>query len=334
MVFPNSEYDPERMDYKGMKYTSVDICLQDKEKPVRVGGYHTFPAPTSRFMTICGEPYGYSPAMCVLPDVKMLNEMEKTNIKVAHQKADPAWLISDDLMAGKLQYKPGALNYGGLNNQGARMVEQMTNNGDLSYSLEMTNQKRQVINDAFFVSLFQILVEAHTMSATEVIERAREKAALLAPSFSRQQTELLHWTIVREIDILSRQGRLPEMPPELVEAEGEYEVVYDSPLARAQRSEETVGFARTMEMIIPIAQQDPSVLAMFDFPETTRGLAELNGMPAKWMRSREDVKALQEQQAQAQQQSALLETAPILAQVQKTQAEARAIAESGGVGRV
>ncbi len=111
-------------------------------------------------------------------------------------------------------------------------------------------------------------------------ERAREKAALLAPSFSRQNVELISPTVERELGILARQGKLPDMPPELIEAEGEYEVVYDSPLARAQRSEETVGFARTMEMIIPIAQQDPSVLAMFDFEKTSRGLAELNGMPA------------------------------------------------------
>lgn len=333
IVMPNEEYDPTRMDHLGMRYASYDICLADKEKCVRQGGYHTFPIQVSRFMTISGEPYGYSPAMCVLADVKMLNEMEKTNIKTAHQKADPAWLIADDLIGGRLQFKPGALNYGGLNGQGQKLVEQMVNHGDLSYSLEMTNQKRQVINDAFFVSLFQILVESHTMSATEVVERAREKAALLAPSFSRQQTELLHNTIVREIDILSRQGRLPEMPDVLVEAKGEYEVVYDSPLARAQRSEETIGFARTMEMLTPIAQIDNSVLAMFDFPVAARGLAELNGMPAKWMRSEADVKAMQEKQAQAEQAASLLESAPILADVQKKQAEAQVIAQSGGIGR-
>lgn len=333
-IMPNEEYNPERMDYLGMPFASYDVCLQDKEKPVRRGGYHTFPFPVSRFMTIAGEPYGYSPAMCVLADVKMLNEMEKTNIKIAHQRASPAWLIADDLMGSAINFKPDALNYGGVNSMGQQLITPMATGGDLSYSLEMANQKRQVINDAFFVSLFQILVEAHTMSATEVIERAREKAALLAPAFSRQQTELLGMTIEREIDILSRQGRLPEMPPELIEAQGEYEVVYDSPLARAQRSEETVGFARTMEMIIPIAQQDPTVLAMFDFEAIGRGLSELNGMPARWMRSKEEVEALKEQQAQAQQAQALLQSAPILADVQVKQAQAQQIAQSGAAGRL
>jgi len=65
-VMPNEDYEYGRMDYKGMKFASYDVCLADKEKPVKVGGYHEFPMPVSRFMTIAGEVYGYSPAMTVL----------------------------------------------------------------------------------------------------------------------------------------------------------------------------------------------------------------------------------------------------------------------------
>jgi len=237
-------------------------------------------------------------------------------------------------MGSAINFKPSALNYGGVNAAGQQLIQPMMTGGNPNISLDMTQQKRQVINDAFYVSLFQILVESHTMTATEVVERAREKAALLAPSFSRQNVELISPTVERELGILARQGKLPDMPPELIEAEGEYEVVYDSPLARAQRSEETVGFARTMEMIIPIAQQDPSVLAMFDFEKTSRGLAELNGMPARWMRSEQEVQALRDQQAQAQQAQQMLQAAPILADVQKKQAEAQQIAMAGASGRL
>jgi hypothetical protein len=333
-IMPNGDYDHERLDHKGMPFASYDVCLQEKDKIVKTGGYHTFPMPVSRFQTISGEPYGYSPGMICLADVKTLNEMEKTNLKVAHQHADPAWLIADTLMGSTVNFTPGALNVGGVDMNGNQLVRTMTTGGDLSYSLEMANQKRQVINDSFFVSLFQILVESHTMTATEVVERAREKAALLAPAFSRQNSELVAPTVWREIDILSRQGRLPEMPPELLEAKGEYEIIYDSPLARAQRSEDTIGFSRTMEMVVPVAQIDPSVFSMFNFEEATRGLSELNGMPARWMRSKQEVDALKDQQAQAQQAQQLLASAPILADVQKKQAEAQQIAQSGAAGRL
>ena len=41
-----------------------------------------------------------------------------------------------------------------------------------------------VINDAFLVTLFQILTETPEMTATEVIERTREKGALLSPPWA------------------------------------------------------------------------------------------------------------------------------------------------------
>jgi hypothetical protein len=183
-VMKNGEMDASKVDYRGMPYASFFICLQAKDKVISRGGYHTFPIPVSRFMTISGEPYGYSPAMTILPDNKMLNEMEKTRIKAAHLLTAPPWLLSDDLVGSPVNFKPDALNYGGLNSNGEQMIKPMMTGADPNIALELTDQKRKVINDAFFVTLFQILVENHTMSATEVLERAREKGALMSPAFN------------------------------------------------------------------------------------------------------------------------------------------------------
>lgn len=333
-VMPNAEMNPRYADYRGMPYASFYICLQDKTKILSRGGYNTFPMPVSRFMTISGEPYGYSPAMTILPDNKMLNEMEKTRIKAAHLLTSPPWLLADDLMGNPISFKPDALNYGGVNSAGQQLIQPMVSGADPNIALELTDQKRKVINEAFFVTLFQILVENHTMSATEVLERAREKGALMSPAFSRQHNEFITRIIEREVDILSRAGRLPEMPPELVEAQGEYEVVYDNPLTRAQKSEPITALARTLEMMTPIAQIDQSVLVNFDFDQISRDVPEYVGLPARWIRSKEQVAAIREQQRMDVESQQLIEAAPVLAQARKTQAEAQAIAQSGQAGRV
>jgi hypothetical protein len=260
--------------------------------------------------------------------------MEKTRIKAAHLLTSPPWLISDDLMASNISFKPDALNYGGVNSSGQQLVQPMLSGADPNIALELTDQKRRVINDAFFVTLFQILVENHTMSATEVLERAREKGALMSPAFSRQHNEFITRIIEREVDVLSRAGRLPEMPGELIEARGEYEVVYDNPLTRAQKSEPITALARTLEMLTPIAQIDQEVLTNFDFDQISRDVPEYTGLPARWIRSKEKVAAIREQRQIAVENQQLIEAAPILAQMQKTQAETQAIAQSGGVGRV
>jgi hypothetical protein len=51
------------------------------------------------------------------------------------------------------------------------------------------------------------------MTATEVLERTREKGALLAPTTGRQQSKALGPMIEGELEILARAGALPELPP-------------------------------------------------------------------------------------------------------------------------
>ena len=115
-------------------------------------------------------------------------------------------------------------------------------------------------------------------------------------------------------------------PEALMEAQGDFEVEYVSPLNRAQRAEEGVAILRTLEAVAPLAQIDPGVMDIFDPDAIARELAEINGVPAKILRSKEDVMALKEQQAQAAEAQQLLAAAPIAAGAAKTLAETQAIA--------
>jgi hypothetical protein len=155
------------------------------------------------------------------------------------------------------------------------------------------NQEREVINDAFLVSLFQILVESPRMTATEVLERTREKSMLLAPTMARLQGELLGPMIERELDLMIRAGQLAPMPMELVEARGEYHVEYDSPLSRAMRAEEAAGMARWTETLLSAAQitQDPSALDWVEWDVAAPELADINAVPARWVSSPDAVAA-------------------------------------------
>jgi hypothetical protein len=157
------------------------------------------------------------------------------------------------------------------------------------------------------------------MTATEVLERAREKGALLSPTMGRQQSEMLGPMIERELDLLTQQGLLPELPPALIEAEGEYEIEYDSPLSRSQRSEEAAGWLRTLEAAIAYANttQDISVLDQFDIDVIYPALAEINAVPASWMRGQEAVDQMRQQRSQQQEMQQMVEAAPAAAGVMK-----------------
>ena len=327
-VKPNEERERGQRDYRGMEFASYYVSI-DGKSIVEEGGYRSFPYAMGRYITTPGETYGRSPAMLVLPDIKMLNEMQKTIIRAAHLQVSPPLLLQEDGALQAFDLRPNALNFGGVDDQGRQMVQALNINGRLDIGMEMLEARQRIINDAFLVTLFQILVEQPNMTATEAMLRAQEKGALLAPTMGRQQSEMLGPLIERELDILGRAGMLPPMPDELIDAGGEVEVEYVSPLNRAQRAEDGVAILRTFEAIAPLASVDPSVMMAFDLPQAARELADINGMPAKVLRSKEDIQKMQDEQKQAMGMQQLLEAAPIAAETVKTLAETQAMASQG-----
>lgn len=324
-VKPNDEADDRRRDSRAMAYAAYDICVRDKIM-VRRGGYRTMPYAVSRYVTSGREVYGRSPAMTVLPDIKMLNEMAKTTIKAAHKAVDPPILMADDGVLGKFNQTPGAANVGGVDDEGRPRVLPFGGGGRIDVGLEMQDQRRRSINDAFLVTLFQILVETPEMSATEVLERAREKGALLTPTMGRQQSELLGPIITRELDILAAAGALPEMPDELAAAGSAYDIHYDSPLSRAQQAETAAGLVRTIEVLTPLAQVDPTVLDAIDLQEAAQLFARVNGVPQKVMRTPAQIEAMKAQRAQEAQAAQLLAAAPVVGKTAKDLAQASQLA--------
>lgn len=317
VVIPREERVPGSVVAKDMPFASYYI-LKEGKVLIRESGFRIFPYAISRYVTGPGEIYGRSPAMLALSAIKTLNEEKKTLLKQAHRTVDPVLLAHDDGVLDTFSLKPGAVNTGGVNASGQRLVQELPV-GNPALGLDMMQMEQQVINDAFLVSLFQILVETPRMTATEVLERAREKGALISPTMGRQQTETLGNMIPREIDLLQQQERLPPLPPAMVEAGGDYEIEYDSPLTRAQRAEEAAGWLRTLEAAIAYANttQDLSVLDNFNADRIYTDLAEINAVPVHWMNDPNTISVLRQQREQQRMAQMAVEAAPAAAGVMK-----------------
>jgi hypothetical protein len=310
MVAPRSDFDPQRADAKGMRWGSW-YMLADDRSLISEGGFHTMPVPVCRYTTAPREKYGRSVAMMALPDIKMINEVAKGMVRAIHKDLDPPLLLPDDGVLTRMQTRPGGLNIGGVNARGEPMVRPLQNASNISWAENLLERAARVINDAFLVTLFQSLANtSDRMTATEVLERLREKGVLLAPATGRIETELLGPLIEREIDIHSRAGRLPPMPWELQDAGGDYKIVYDNPMSRAAKAEQVGGFFQTVERLAPIAAIDATVYDVFDFQAATRGAAEVSGVPASWMRTPEQIAALKDERTTADEAKALVEAAP------------------------
>lgn len=309
-VKPNDDRDVNRADYKGMPFASYYVSL-DEKKLLAVDGFNTFPYAISRYEQAPGEVYGRSPAMDVLPAIKTLNEEKKTLLKQGHRAVDPVLLAHDDGILDSFSLKPGAINAGGISAEGRPLVQALPV-GNIAVGKDLMDDERSIINDAFLVTLFQILVESPQMTATEVMERTREKGILLAPTIGRQQDEYLGPMIERELDLLNRQGLLPPMPEALLEAGGEYRVIYDSPLSKTQRAEEAAGLMRTIEMALNVVNvtQNSEPLDHFNWDVIVPEISDIQGVPSRWMKDPKVVQAMREQRAQAAQEQSLIQAAP------------------------
>ncbi len=330
LVEPNAERDPGRLDHKGMKYSSIYVSKEDG-RVMEEGGYNVFPYAISRYEQYPGETYGRSPAMDLLPAIKTLNEEKKTMLKQGHRITDPVLLAHDDGVLDGFSLRPGALNMGGVTADGKLLVHALPT-GNINAGKEMMDDERNLINDGFLVSLFQILTESPQMTATEVLERTREKGILLAPTVGRQQSEYLGSMIDREIDVLAQQGLLPPMPPILKEARGEYKVVYDSPLSRAQRAEEASGVMRTVQSVLEVVNvtQDPKPLFHFNWDKIVPELADIQGVPLHWMNDAATVQQMVQMHAQQVQQKQQVEAAPAQAALMNAGAKQKMAAKSQG----
>jgi hypothetical protein len=317
-VMPNDNYLAGKMNHKGMPFYSCYI-LKDYRIMMNEGGYKSFPYAIARYITAPGELYGRSPAMNVLPSINVLNEEKKTIIKQGHRIVDPVLLAHDDGILDGFSLRPGAMNYGAVSADGRPLVHALPT-GNLSIGKELMDDERMAINDAFLVTLFQILVETPQMTATEVMERAREKGALLSPTMGRFQSESIGPMIIREFDLLAQQNLLPPIPQLLIEAGPTYKTEYDAPLNRAMRSEEASGIMRSMQWAAEVAAQtqDPSGMDWFNVDEIMPTIADINGAPYRFIRAKEEVDAIRQGRQQAAAGQQLTQALPGIASLTKS----------------
>lgn len=315
-----ADYDPERLDYRGKAYSSCYISIEG-QCVMHESGYVSMPTSGLRYERGPDEVYGRGPAQQVLPALKTLNAEKRIFLKQGHRAADPVLLLRDDGIMD-MNLRPGAQNKGAMSDDGKPLVGVLPT-GDIAISEEMMQEERQLINDAFLVSLFQILTETPTMTATEVIERTNEKGILIAPTVGQMQNDYLGPMISRELDVLAMEGLLPPMPGVIREAQGEWNPIYTGPLARQMRAQEAAGFYRTLEPVREIVNitQDPAPLDNFDFDTAIPEIAWINNVPEMFMASEEMRDAKRANRAKAQARQEQIQAAPAAAAMMKAQTD-------------
>lgn len=322
VVKPNPDFKERAAGVKGKKFVSYYLAVEGKQI-LETKGYRCFPYAVGRYNMAPRENYGRGAGMTCFPAIKTLNEEKKTILRAGQKSVDPPLLAYEEGVMEAFNQRSGAMNYGVLTADGQALVQPLKIDANVPLGLELMNLEKTEINDAFLVSLFQILAENPGMSATEAMIRAQEKGTLMAPAGGRLMSESLGAQIEREIDIaFSFPGLLPPPPKQLILGGG-YQIEYQSPLSRSMRASEGNSILQTAQGISVLASIDPKVKDVVDWEGAARDYAEISGMPSKYILNDEQLQAIREQQNEQLQAQQIVQGAPMVTQSVKNMAQAQ-----------
>ena len=244
VVMPRSEREYGKKDKRNKPWAS---CYFEREtcQKLEESGFDEFPYLVARWSKYAGEIYGRSPAMDALPDIKMLQAMTLTKIKLMQKAADPPLWLKDDGVVGQTRTVPGGINYFRGNPSDGVMLQPVSLQG-LQYIVEDIVQLREQILRSFYADIMRMTDRAD-MTATEVIQRTSEQMRLFGPLIGRLESEVLGPLVERVFGILSRLSVLPVPPTEIQDQD--FTVEYVSPIATAQKQTVASGIMQAMQTL-------------------------------------------------------------------------------------
>jgi hypothetical protein len=298
--------DISKTDRQNMPIEAVWIDVEGKIT-VDEGGYNEFPAMSHRFDKRPFIPWGYSPAMKALPFARILNAIAKTNLRAMMKHTDPPIAIPDNAFIMPFNSNPRAVNYYNKTKMaGSKDIFAFGNFGDPNVGMNAIEYYQQKVKGLMYNDVF-LAFDGITkqMNNPEVMERINEKMTLLGPAVGRYISEMLNPVIIRTIGILSRRGKLPPPPDELL-LDPSYEIESISQLAQAQRRSELNALVSGLSMVGQMAQFTPDVLDKLSPDKVVDEAWSIMGAPTRVLRDDDEVQAIRDAKgAMAQQQMAM-----------------------------
>ena len=153
LVMPRAERHPGRLDKLHMPFASfVWEQTGDADDFLHEGGFEEFPYLCARWDVQGADLYGRSPAMEALPDIRMLQEMTKSQLLAIHKVVNPPMRVPAGYKQ-RLSLIPGAVNYINQNHQeGIGPLYQI--NPDIAALSHKIADVRDAVRQGFFHDLF------------------------------------------------------------------------------------------------------------------------------------------------------------------------------------
>ena len=295
--------NPDKIDKMNMPIRMLWVDAKT-QKVMDETGFNTMPCVCHRFYKRPQIVYGYSPAMKALPYVRLLNTMTDTILRASMKATDPAIALPNDAFLGTPNFNPRQINFYERGRLSAKDdIFPIGNFGNVQIGLAELEYYQRQVRKLMYTDAFQTFAElTKQMTVPEVMERVSEKMLLLGPAVGRYMNDVLQPLIERVVLILYESNMLPKMPDVMMQ-DPRFEVKFVGRLVQTQRQSELNNVVNAISITSQIATMTPDVLDRIDSDKVVNEIFDISGASTKLLRSDDEVKAIREQRALAQQQA-------------------------------
>lgn len=301
---------------KGFPYVSLWVDVENKHIVEKVGSYNMRYV-ISRWQTVSGFKYGYSPASQIaLPDARLHQKMMLTMLEVAEKSADPPMVATDDVVRSDVNAYSGGItwidrDYDERLGQALRPLS-IDRNG-LSYAIQMMDMIKGSLSEGLYENRLSLPPAGADMTATEIMQRVKEYARTALPLFAPIEEEVNAQVCDITFEILMRNGgfgSVQDIPDSLQGQDVKFKFM--SPLNESRSELIKQHYMEALNIYGATMQTDPNAVIAFDTAKAFEDTLKKSDMPAEWIRSQDDIAELQ---AQSQEKQEIQEMAQIAGEV-------------------
>lgn len=257
--------------------------------------------------------YAFSPATVVaLPDARLIQAMAFSLIQASEKASDPPMVAVEEAIRSDLSVWAGGVtwvdrDYDEKLGEVLRPISQ--DYRGISYGLEMVQDTRGLIREAFFLNSLTPFNPSTDpqMTAFQAGQIVQEYIRKALPIFEPMEYEYSAAMCEETFDLMARNGGFgppTSWPRQLQIAGHEYEYHFESPLNDVIDKQKGQLWMEAKALLADAVALDRNTAYIIDAGQALRDALEGIGVPANWTRSGDEVDkiAMQVQQAEQRQQ--------------------------------
>lgn len=334
----NTKLEGSTIFGKEKKYACVWLVLNNigggtgsgkKAWIVSEDGYDEFPVIIHAWDRDGDNPYGTSPVIKALPELRRLN-MLTYETSLAVQKINHSPYVMTPAVSENFSDDPASkIVVSDMSQAPVPLQQSQTVDG----ALEIENRQEERIMRIFYNDMFNYLSrQDKVFTATQVNAVKSEELSLLSAIFGNIQSQKINKELKYVIRIMAENGRVPDNADKALEANGKLVIVLDSMLAQSLRAytyrDSGMADMELAMQIANLASADPSWLDAMDNIDKNRLVRNImfgNGTDPSCIVDKSKVEVIQKQRAQMQAQQM---------QQQQALAESEMIRNMGGASNM